>query len=51
MKEFICPRCQESWKGFPALGRIDNKTEICSPCGQQEALDDYFGTPLTKYNL
>lgn len=41
----ICPRCLG---GIPnnmlpgryigALSRIDNKTEICSPCGEEEAL-------------
>ena len=24
--------------GYPALSRIDNKTEICSQCGTEEAL-------------
>jgi hypothetical protein len=50
-KTFICPRCQETWTGFPALGRVDNKTEICSPCSIQEALDSYFEQPLVQYNL
>ena len=50
-KTFICPRCQQELTGFPALGRVDNKTEICSPCGTQEGLDDYFGIELTPYNL
>jgi len=51
VKKFICPRCQEEWTGFPALGRIDNKTEICSPCGIEEGMQDYFGVELTPYNL
>jgi hypothetical protein len=25
-----------------ALSRRDNKTEICSPCGGKEAMDDYL---------
>lgn len=25
-----------------ALSRVDNKTEICSACGEAEAFDDYF---------
>ena len=40
----ICPRCREnelSDEGFNALSRRDNKTEICSPCGTAEALEDF----------
>jgi hypothetical protein len=44
----ICPRCS----GFipnnatpgaymGALSRLDNKTEICSDCGTEEAMEDY----------
>lgn len=45
----ICPRCQNyipnnetpgAYMG--ALSRVDNKTEICSPCGEEEAWEDYF---------
>lgn len=50
-KTFTCPRCEETWTGFSALSRLDNKTEICSPCGTQEGLDDYFHQPLVKYKL
>lgn len=25
-----------------AISRLDNTTEICSSCGQEEALEDYF---------
>ena len=46
VKTFICPLCKESWTGYPALSRVDNKTDICSPCGMQEGLNDYFGVPL-----
>lgn len=40
----ICPRCLGMLPiGYPgALSRVDNKTEICSPCGTDEALTDYF---------
>lgn len=45
----VCPRC----KGFipnnvtpgeypGAISRLDNKTEICSSCGTEEALEDYY---------
>jgi transcription elongation factor Elf1 len=43
MKKFNCPRCQEDSKDFPAISRRDNKTEICSQCGVDEAMADYFG--------
>lgn len=49
VKTFVCPRCKEEWTGYPALSRVDNKTEICSPCGTVEGLDDYFGFPLVSY--
>jgi len=45
----VCPRCNQEYTGFPALSRVDNKTEICSDCGTQEALDDYYGTPLVDF--
>jgi transcription elongation factor Elf1 len=40
----ICPRCgKEFLKYLAALCRVDNKTLICSECGTQEAMEDYFG--------
>jgi len=46
----ICPRCNgpipnlESWGKYPgALSRTDNKTEICSECGVDEAHKQYAG--------
>jgi hypothetical protein len=51
MKELpICPKCSGyipnnntpgAYSG--AISRVDNKTEICSSCGTQEALDAFFG--------
>jgi hypothetical protein len=35
----ICSRCGNVYFEAPALSRKDNKTEICSQCGMQEALD------------
>ncbi len=36
-----CPRCKEFLlRRVNALSRRDNKTEICSGCGTQEALED-----------
>lgn len=45
----VCPRCKKEYEGFPAVSRTDNKTEICSPCGTEEALDDWFGMPLRYF--
>lgn len=49
-----CPRCggripNEPFAGkYPgALSRVDNKTEICSKCGDEEALLDYDGRLAT----
>ena len=41
---FKCPKCGKQSTGYPALSRRDNKTNICSPCGIVEALEDYRGT-------
>lgn len=46
----ICPRCKDSWipnnlapgAYIGALSRADNKTEICSACGEDEAMKDLF---------
>lgn len=46
----LCPRCQVRLLplGFPgALSRVDNKTEICSECGQDEALENWAGFNLS----
>jgi predicted RNA-binding Zn-ribbon protein involved in translation (DUF1610 family) len=40
-KEFVCPKCGMTSTEYPALSRRDNKTNICSPCGQIEAYEDY----------
>ena len=53
----ICPRCnkkelQES--GRNALSRRDNKTQICSSCGEREAFCDYFkysSLPISEINV
>ena len=34
-----CPICKKTYKGYGALSRKDNKTEICSTCGTNEALE------------
>ncbi len=37
-KEKLCPYCKQAIVGYPALSRVDNRTEICSECGMLEAL-------------
>lgn len=39
-KKRICPICGEEYNEAPAISRRDNKTEICSYCGQVEAFED-----------
>ena len=34
----ICPLCDRAILGYPALSRIDNRTEICQNCGMIESL-------------
>jgi hypothetical protein len=48
MVKELCPRCKVDYfdtKGIkakhPALSRRDNKTNICSSCGVEEALFDF----------
>lgn len=42
----ICPRCKTNFlrpvKATNALSRRDNKSYICSDCGIDEAMIDYF---------
>lgn len=32
-----CPRCRQKYTGWPAISRVDNRTEICSNCGDEES--------------
>ena len=41
-KDNTCPICGCEIEGVPAISRRDNKSEICSKCGVEEALSDYF---------
>jgi hypothetical protein len=41
----VCPRCNKNNLpiGYPgALSRVDNETEICSPCGTDEGMRDWL---------
>jgi hypothetical protein len=47
----VCPTCsgyipnnKTPGAYVGALSRRDNKTEICSPCGEREAMEDYFAS-------
>lgn len=33
-----CPRCLGPMMNYPALSRVDNKSDICSDCGRDEAI-------------
>ena len=46
MTYLICPRCDEPCRGHPALSRRDNKTYICSDCGNAEAMNDHTRDPF-----
>ena len=45
-----CPRCKKDYPEYPALSRKDNKTNICSSCGTEEALFNFMnpGKPLSS---
>ena len=36
---WICPKCGKTYKGHPAISRVDNETPICPTCGTREALE------------
>lgn len=38
-KTKICPICHKKLDKYPAISRKDNKTEICSKCGMNEAIE------------
>lgn len=38
LTERKCPICKNTYKDYPAISRVDNKTEICPKCGIEEAL-------------
>ena len=48
IKPWICPKCHQETNDFPALSRVDNKTEICSQCGITEALEQAVKHGLIK---
>lgn len=42
-KAKFCPRCGARMSGYPAISRFDNETEICSDCGNSEAMLNFTG--------
>lgn len=38
----VCPRCFSDYTEDSAISRRDNITGICSVCGNEEALIDWF---------
>ena len=38
----ICPSCNKEYNEPPAISRRDNKTYICSNCGNREASFDFI---------
>lgn len=56
IENLVCPRCEglvpnnASPGAYPgALSRTDNNTEICSRCGEMEALEEMmWGSPLSQ---
>lgn len=44
----ICPRCRVNMAGL-GTSRLDSKTHICTPCNNQEAMEDLFGNLTPRY--
>ena len=42
MKNRLCSKCHKHYTDYPAISRVDNKTEICPECGQMEALEAFM---------
>ncbi len=51
MKSNICPKCGRAYQGYPALSRVDNRTEICPDCGIIEALEDAGFATRTRRDI
>ena len=51
VKTRICPKCGRSYQGYPALSRVDNRTEICTGCGILEALEDAGTDPWDRKEI
>lgn len=51
LTDFTCPRCGDFFRRcYPALSRVDNETNICSACGEEEAWEAYrYGLVARKW--
>ena len=38
-------------EGYPAVSRTDNRTDICSPCGQTEAMEDFIYNTIKTQDM
>ena len=47
----VCPKCGRSYKGHPALSRVDNRTYICPDCGIREALESLGCDPEAQERI
>ncbi len=52
-----CPRCGgnalKAEMALNALSRRDNETYVCSPCGEEEAINDFISRrdPMSEWPL
>lgn len=51
MNTRTCPKCGRTYNDYPALSRVDNRTEICPDCGIREALEDARLGPWTRKEI
>ena len=49
-KKSKCPICGKYYMGQGAISRIDNKTEICSECGVNQAMRDFVNFLENHHN-
>ena len=48
---YKCNRCGNYFIGEPAVSRKDNKSEVCSKCGIEEALENFKHKDIIEYCL
>ena len=50
-KTWTCPNCEQETTDYPAICRRDNKTEICSECGEIQAIQDFNASTAKKVEV
>lgn len=50
-KTWTCPNCEQRTTDYPAICRRDNKTEICSECGEIQAIQDFNASTAKKVEV